>query len=236
MQIAAVKSSPSLSDNIVRAALAWHKVPTCRTRRALREAVDALVHQRSRAVADFLAKEQTVSEPPSGGTGASTANATFRNGDAGRFALVCDGSTIRNRGPSGCGWVVTSGDAVVCEGFKAIGYATNQIAEIRAVAYGLNDLPQGSTVDVHTDSLYVVKTMRGQFQKGMNLEHWDSLSDAINRHGLVNFHHVRGHAGHRMNELADSLAKKGSTLSQRNSKSPVNRSASHSVTERANQF
>ncbi|SAL57803.1 MULTISPECIES: ribonuclease HI [Burkholderiaceae] len=101
---------------------------------------------------------------------------------------------------------------------------------------GLNDLPQGSIVDVHTHSLYVVKTMRGQFRKGMNLEHWDFLSDAVNRHRIVNFHYVCGHAGHRMNELADSLAKKGSTLSQRNSKSLVNRSASRSVIGGANQF
>ncbi|WP_321795263.1 ribonuclease HI [Caballeronia sp. J97] len=236
MQIAAVKYSPSLSDNIVQAALAWHKLPSGRTRRALREAVDALVHQRSRAVADFLAKKQKVPETPEGRTGASTASAEFRNGDAGKFALFCDGSTIRNPGPSGCGWVVVSEEAVVCEGFKAIGYATNQIAEIRAAAYGLDDLPKGSTVDVHTDSLYVVKTMRGQFRKGMNLEHWDVLSDAVNRHRLVNFHHLRGYAGHQLNELADSLAKKGSTLSQRNSKSLVNRSASRAVTGGANQF
>ncbi|WP_375294316.1 ribonuclease HI [Caballeronia sp. PC1] len=134
------------------------------------------------------------------------------------FAVYSDGSTIRNPGPSGCGWVVMNEGEVVHEGFKAIGYATNQIAEIRAAAYGLNDLPEGATVEVFTDSLYVVKTMRGQYRKKTNLEHWQCLADAVGRHASVTFHHVRGHAGHQVNERADRLARKASSEAEQDAR------------------
>ncbi|MDQ0627155.1 ribonuclease HI [Paraburkholderia graminis] len=212
MQVAKTRPSPTLSDDLVRAAFAWYRTPNGITKRALRTAVDALMHDRSRTVAAFLASEQNIIK--AGVPASAGGKAPLIPTDAGTFSLYSDGSTIKNPGPSGCGWVIMREGEVVHEGFKTIGHATNQISEIRAAGYGLNELPGGSSVDVYTDSLYVVKTMRGQYRKKMNLEHWQFLAEAVSRHHVVNFHHVRGHAGHEINELADRLARKGSALSQ----------------------
>lgn len=56
--------------------------------------------------------------------------------------------------------------------------------------------------------------MRGEFRKKMNLEHWQFLTKAVHRHKVVQFHHIRGHGGHKVNERADRLARKGSEMSK----------------------
>jgi ribonuclease HI len=48
----------------------------------------------------------------------------------------------------------------------------------------------------------------------MNLEHWQFLTKAVHRHKVVQFHHIRGHGGHKVNERADRLARKGSEMSK----------------------
>ncbi|NYH24237.1 ribonuclease HI [Paraburkholderia bryophila] len=205
--------SPKRTTDIVNAALTWYQMPNGITERALRAAVGALLRERSGEVSpapkgpsDLFSDEDTAPQA----TGVM-APPTI----AGEFEVYSDGSALRNPGPSGCGWVVLSGKKVVYEGFESIGHGTNQIAEIRAAAHGLNDLPAGSTVDVHTDSLYVVKTMKGEFKKKANLEHWAFIDEAVRRHKQVRFHHVRGHAGHDMNERADVLANKGAAISKK---------------------
>ncbi|MGV0127828.1 RNase H family protein [Burkholderia gladioli] len=204
--------SPKITGDIVNAALTWYQMPNGITERALRAAVEALLRERS-GEPPLAPKAQDLFAPAETKTsaGAELSPPT----EAGEFVVYSDGSSLRNPGPSGCGWVVLSNGSVVYEGFEAIGHGTNQIAEIRAAAHGLNDLPQGSTVDLHTDSLYVVKTMRGEFRKKTNHDHWAFLDEAVRRHKTVKFHHVRGHAGHDFNERADVLANKGATISKK---------------------
>lgn len=132
--------------------------------------------------------------------------------EPGAYTLFSDGSCHGNPGMAGAGWVILKEGALVAEGFRPLGHATNQIAEIRAAAEGLNALPSGCSVEVFTDSQYVVKTMLGAFKKKANLEHWKYLDQAVARHAAVKFTHVRGHQGTEMNELADRLANKATLM------------------------
>ncbi|REE17751.1 ribonuclease HI [Paraburkholderia sp. BL27I4N3] len=202
-----------LERDVINAALTWYQMPGGLSERALTVAVESLLRGReggkNKPVTDAPAQEDFLSSPAE-----QTVTTLTMPTVAGNFVVYSDGSALKNPGPSGCGWVVVSDGKVVYEGFEAIGHGTNQIAEIRAAAHGLNDLPVGSTVDVHTDSLYVVKTMRGEFRKKANIEHWAFLDEAVRRHKAVKFHHVRGHAGHDLNERADVLANKGSAISK----------------------
>lgn len=121
--------------------------------------------------------------------------------------LFTDGACKGNPGPMGLGIVVldAAGEPLWQHGEPA-GHGTNQVAEILAAARGLEALAAGSTVELHTDSQYVVMTMTQGWKRKVNLDAWTRLDRAVARHSRVSFHHVRGHNGNEWNEAADRLA------------------------------
>ena len=98
---------------------------------------------------------------------------------------------------------------------------TNNRAELTAVIEALSSLTNASTVDLTTDSEYVMKGatewLHGWKRKGWktaskkpvkNADLWRQLDQLLEVHS-VRFHWVRGHSGHPENELADALAVAG---------------------------
>jgi len=96
---------------------------------------------------------------------------------------------------------------------------TNNRMELTAVIEALGALKRPSHVILHTDSQYVMKGItewiRGWKVKGWktaakepvkNVDLWQRLEAAAARHD-VEWHWVRGHAGHPENERADALAR-----------------------------
>jgi ribonuclease HI len=92
-----------------------------------------------------------------------------------------------------------------------LGNATNQQAEIAAAAIGLEKLSEPCKVRVLTDSRYVVQTMQGNFRKKANLEWWAKLEKAAQKHKIT-WEWVKGHAGHDVQEIVDTLARKTAEL------------------------
>ena len=126
-----------------------------------------------------------------------------------QVAIYCDGSSLGN------GQVASRAAAVALLGYKGIwravgeylGVATNQQAEIAAAAVGLESLKQPCQVSVFTDSRYVVETMNGRFRRKANLPWWERLDKAAAGH-KVRWEWTRGHAGHVLQEAADSAARR----------------------------
>jgi len=126
-----------------------------------------------------------------------------------QVAIFCDGSSLSN------GQVAARAAAVALLGYKGIwravgeylGVATNQQAEIAAAAVGLEALRQPCQVSVFTDSRYVVETMNGRFRRKANLPWWERLDKAAAAH-KVHWEWTRGHAGHLLQEAADSAARR----------------------------
>lgn len=124
-------------------------------------------------------------------------------------AIFCDGSSLSN------GQVAARAAAVALLGYKGIwravgeylGVATNQQAEIAAAAVGLEALRQPCQVSIFTDSRYVVETMNGRFRRKANLPWWQRLDKAAAAH-KVRWEWTRGHAGHLLQEAADSAARR----------------------------
>lgn len=98
---------------------------------------------------------------------------------------------------------------------------TNNRMELMAVIEGLKSLNRNCMVRVHTDSQYVQKgisewlknwkrrnwrTSTGQAVKNQDL--WQELDRLASQH-TVEWHWVKGHAGHPENEAADRLANEG---------------------------
>ena len=122
--------------------------------------------------------------------------------------IVCDGSSLGNgKGNPRAAAVAALGYKGFWRAFgEFLGSATNQQAEIAAATIGLNQLSEPCKVRVLSDSRYVVETMTGNFRKKTNLEWWAKLDKAAAKH-QIKWEWVKGHAGHDVQEVVDTLAR-----------------------------
>lgn len=134
--------------------------------------------------------------------------------------MYTDGACKGNPGVGGWGALLRFGDheKSLCGGELE---TTNNRMELMAVIEGLRTLSRSCQVRVHTDSQYVQKgisewlanwkrrnwkTSTGQAVKNQDL--WLQLDQLASQH-KVEWHWVKGHAGHPENEAADRLANEG---------------------------
>jgi ribonuclease HI len=137
--------------------------------------------------------------------------------------IYSDGACSGNPGPGGWGAVLRyNGHEKELFGFDAA--TTNNRMELMAVIEALRSLKRPLQVHVHTDSQYVQKGMtewihawkkRGWKTAGKepvkNEDLW-RLLDQLAAGFEIEWHWVKGHAGHAENERADALARRGIEL------------------------
>ena len=137
-----------------------------------------------------------------------------------RVTIYTDGACAGNPGPGGWGAIlISAGHRKELSGGEAA--TTNNRMELMAAISALEALKRPSRVSLHTDSEYVQKGIsswiHGWKRKGWrtgagspvkNVELWKRLEAAQLAHE-VEWHWVRGHAGHAENERADELARSG---------------------------
>jgi len=137
-----------------------------------------------------------------------------------KVELFTDGACKGNPGPGGWGALLRYGEHER-ELFGGENNTTNNRMELMAAIEGLNALKRPCEVALTTDSQYVKqginqwlegwkrngwKTASRQPVKNKDL--WQALDAACERH-QVEWHWVKGHAGHDGNERADQLANQG---------------------------
>ena len=149
---------------------------------------------------------------------------------AGSTALVeifTDGACSGNPGPGGGGARLRMNGREK----ELFGYApetTNNRMEMMAVIEALKALKRPVSARVYTDSQYVQKGMTewlsGWKRRGWrtaskepvkNEDLWRQLDQLAQQH-QVEWHWVRGHAGHAENERVDALARQGIALKRGN--------------------
>ena len=115
-----------------------------------------------------------------------------------------DGACSGNPGPGGWAAILQwNGHEREVTGHEV--EATNNRMELTAVIEGLAALKKPCSVAVTTDSQYVIGIMTLSWKRKANHDLVKRL-DALCKEHEVKFAHVRGHAGHPMNERADELA------------------------------
>lgn len=133
--------------------------------------------------------------------------------------IYTDGACSGNPGPGGWGALLHYNDhEKELYGFEA--ETTNNRMELMAPAKALNSLKRKMTVEIYTDSKYVMQGMtewlagwkakewKSASKKPVkNVDLWQALDAAASKHN-VTFHWIKGHAGHPENERADALARK----------------------------
>ena len=134
--------------------------------------------------------------------------------------LFSDGACKGNPGPGGWGVLLRYG-----EHEKSLSggedNTTNNRMELTAVIKGLAELKESCEVSVTTDSQYVRKGITEWIAKWKqngwrtsakkpvkNSDLWKQLDSEAARHQMT-WHWIKGHSGHRENEIADELANRG---------------------------
>ena len=137
-----------------------------------------------------------------------------------KIEIFSDGACKGNPGPGGWGALLRYGD-VEKPLFGGEKDTTNNRMELMAAIEGLKSLKETCEVDLTTDSQYVRKGITEWIQNWKkngwktaarkpvkNADLWQALDVQVARH-TVKWHWVKGHSGHRENEIADELANKG---------------------------
>lgn len=133
-----------------------------------------------------------------------------------KVIVYTDGSCEPNPGPGGWAVVIyVGGQEKTLVGSEAD--TTNNRMELTAALEALRALKQPTEIELYTDSEYLKRGItewmpnwkkRNWKRKGgklKNVDLWQALDAELGKHKL-NWHWVKGHAGHPGNERADRLA------------------------------
>jgi ribonuclease HI len=134
--------------------------------------------------------------------------------------IYTDGACSGNPGPGGWGALMVA-NGHEKELFGSAKHTTNNRMELMAAIGALEALTKPSTIRLHTDSMYlrdgITRYIHNWKKNGWrtsdkkpvkNVDLWQRLELALERH-QIEWHWVKGHAGHVENERADALARQG---------------------------
>jgi len=137
------------------------------------------------------------------------------------FKVYTDGACIGNPGPGGYAAVILNSESEKLK--KISGSAkdsTNNRMELKAVIEALKILPKNSTIDLYSDSSYVLNGLSSWIESWKkngwktsskkevaNQDLWQELDNLAANFNL-NYQKVKGHSGDFYNEEVDKLAKK----------------------------
>ena len=130
-----------------------------------------------------------------------------------------DGSCLSNPGPGGWAAILRWRD----NEREIIGHekdTTNNRMELKAAIMGLNAVTRNMPIALHTDSRYVMNGVQNWMPRWKangwktankkpvaNQDLWLMLDEAVRRHHIT-WHWVKGHAGDKLNERCDHLARR----------------------------
>ena len=137
-----------------------------------------------------------------------------------RIEIYTDGACRGNPGPGGWGALLKF-DQHEKEISGGQANTTNNRMEMMAAIKAIESINEACEIDLYTDSKYVMQGItkwiikwklngfkNAKKQPVLNADLWIQL-DALNSNHNINWHWVKGHAGHELNERADMLANKG---------------------------
>jgi ribonuclease HI len=142
------------------------------------------------------------------------------NGSVLQVEIFTDGACSGNPGPGGWGALLRYGNSEKeLSGGEA--ETTNNRMELAAAINALNALTRPCKIELYTDSVYVrdgiTKWLQNWQRNGWrtaakkpvkNADLWQALSEVVKTHD-IDWHWVKGLAGHSENERADELARSG---------------------------
>jgi ribonuclease HI len=135
-----------------------------------------------------------------------------------KLEIYTDGACSGNPGPGGWGAVLRfqGKEKEISGGSRS---ATNNQMELQAAIEALKALRESCVIDLYTDSQYlrrgITQWIHNWKKNGWktadkkpvkNQELWVELDELVKKHS-INWHWLKGHAGHPENERCDELAR-----------------------------
>ena len=134
--------------------------------------------------------------------------------------IYTDGACRGNPGPGGWGaLILKDNEEIKLNGGQNV--TTNNQMELTAVIKALDFFSESTEIEIFTDSKYVMDGITEYIKKWKvngwktaskkpvkNTDLWKQL-DALNAHHSIRWNWVKGHSGHRENDIADELANLG---------------------------
>ncbi len=130
-----------------------------------------------------------------------------------KIEIYTDGSSLGNPGPGGwCAILRYKGYEKILQGGE--NHTTNNRMELTAVIEALKALKEPCEVDLYADSTYVLKGInewlknwvKKNFKNVKNPDLWREYLN-VSRNHKINVNWVKGHSGHKENEICDKIAK-----------------------------
>ncbi len=122
--------------------------------------------------------------------------------------IYTDGACSGNPGPGGYAYIIR----IIHSTMGAVAYSgwvtrdtTNQQMEVMAAIRALAELAKPHVISLHSDSEYLIQTMKGNFSRRANLDLWTQLDKAAAPH-TITWIHVRA-GSTPMQVQCDALAK-----------------------------
>lgn len=138
----------------------------------------------------------------------------------GQVEIFTDGACRGNPGPGGWGVLLRFGSEEK-QLFGGEMETTNNRMELTAVIEALSALSRPCNIRLTSDSTYVLKGIQEWLPNWKrrnwktasktpvkNVDLWQKLDSLISIH-KIDWHWIKGHSGHRENEIADELANRG---------------------------
>ncbi|WP_457564907.1 ribonuclease HI [Caminibacter sp.] len=130
-----------------------------------------------------------------------------------KVEIFTDGSSLGNPGPGGwCAILRYKDKEKILRGNEK--HTTNNRMELTAVIEALKALKFPCEVDLYSDSTYVLKGIsewlegwiKKDFKNVKNPDLWKEYVNVSKNH-KINVNWIRGHSGHKENEICDKIAK-----------------------------
>ncbi len=130
-----------------------------------------------------------------------------------KIEIFTDGSSLGNPGPGGwCAILRYKKNEKIISGGEE--FTTNNKMELTAVIEALKALKEPCEIELFSDSTYVLKGInewlvnwiKKNFKNVKNVELWREFLEISKPH-KINIHWVKGHSGHKENEICDKIAK-----------------------------
>ena len=130
-----------------------------------------------------------------------------------KIEIFTDGSALGNPGAGGwCAILRYKSNEKILRGGED--YTTNNRMELKAVIEALKALKSPCEIELFSDSTYVLKGInewienwiKRNFKNVKNEDLWREFLEVSKNH-KININWVKGHSGHKENEICDKIAK-----------------------------
>ena len=123
------------------------------------------------------------------------------------YIIYTDGTYSPSRNIGAIAFVILKEGKIVAEFSKPYKNTTNQRMEQLAVVLALKSIKNADSIQVYSDSAYVVNTYNKDWSRKCNLDIWEQLDNQLKRFSNVTFNHVKGHNNVKYNERCDWFAR-----------------------------